>query len=162
MNLAGFHWVMVIYKLRFSRKLIRLFLFSIVGFISLLQNHHRQGQVVFVGEGQVQAGDAGLGAELGGLTCDPELRLAPGVGHHLHLPPADAVLPQAHPQGLGEGLLGGKAQGQARGGPDLAPAVGDLLGREDPVQKPVAVALQDLGDAGHPHQINADAVNHKR
>jgi hypothetical protein len=127
-----------------------------------LQNHHGQGQVVFVGEAQVQAGDAGRGAELGGLTRDPELRLTPGIGHHLHLPPADAVLPQAHPQGLGEGLLGRKAQGQARGGPRLAPAVGDLLGREDPVQKPVAVAPHHPGDAGHPHQINADAVDHER
>ncbi len=82
------------------------------------------------------------GAKLGGPTADEKLRLAPGVGHHLHLPPADAAAPQSHPQGLGEGLLGGEAQGQSRGGPDLPLAMGDLLRGEDPVHKPVAVALQ--------------------
>ena len=57
-------------------------------------------------------GDVGGGAEVGGAAADKNFGFAQGVGDYLHLPPADAVLAEADAQGLGEGLLGGEAQGE--------------------------------------------------
>ena len=64
-------------------------------------------------------GDAGLGAELARPGRLQKVGLAQGVGDHLYFPPADAAFSQAHPKRLGEGLLGGEAHGEGRGGPDL-------------------------------------------
>ena len=87
-------------------------------------------------------GDAGCGAEVGGAAGDRKFGFAQGVGDDLHLPPADAVLAQADAQGLGEGLLGGEAQGEGGvAAAGLALAIGDFPGGEDAVQEALAVAL---------------------
>jgi len=129
---------------------------------SPLQNHHGQGVVVFVAQGEVHVFYPGFLAELGRPARYHKSGFAHGVGDHLHLPPPDAAPAQTHAQGLGEGLLGGKAQGETRGGPSLPLALGDLLGSEDAPQKALAVALHGLGDALHPHQVNTDTVDHGR
>jgi len=110
----------------------------------------------------VQAGDAGLMAEVGGPAADHKFGLAHGVGDHLHLPPADAVPAQADAQGLGEGLLGSEAQGKGGVAPaGLALAIGDFLGGEDAVQEALAVALDGGGDTGYLDQIDSDTIDHK-
>ncbi len=98
-----------------------------------------------------------IGAEFGGPAGDRKFRLAQGVGDDLHLPPADAVLAQADAQGLGEGLLGGKAQGEGGVAAAFALAISDFLGGEDAVQEALAVALMAAFEAGYLDQIDSDA-----
>jgi hypothetical protein len=88
-----------------------------------------------------------LGA-LSGTTAEPNQGLPPMIADDLRFLPANTATghhADTDPEGLGNGLLGGKASRQFR---RASAAVNDLGGREDTLQEALTVAIQDPLNAG--------------
>ena len=104
-------------------------------------------------------GDPHPAGSLGRAAVEFETRASVGFADDLNLKPVHA-LTDAGPEGLGAGLLGGEAGGQAFGGIASAHTVGLLAGCVDAIKKPGAEAIQGALDAIDLHQIYARADDH--
>src|SRR5437868_7447297 len=83
--------------------------------------------------------------------------------HHPHIAPPDAT-PDSRAKRLGAGLLGGESLGVGRDYHLLilgaTPGLGALGFREDALEEPITMALDDLRDPSHVDQVRANADDH--
>jgi hypothetical protein len=124
-----------------------------------LRHDHGLGDEVAVGEGDLDPGHPERRGPVG-RTAAQDQRGAPGVvAHDLDVVPAGR--PDAHPERLERGLLGGEADRIALDGILPPFGVGALGGGEEPVGD-AGTALEDGPEALEVHDVDAEADDHDR
>ena len=109
-----------------------------------------------VGERKREVANAEARGNLCGTAVKVQLRALAGEAADLDLAPVDAAA-DAGAEGLGSGLFGGKARGQAFGVVLLRHAVGDLAGSVDAVKEGLAEALVAALDPVDFDEVSAEA-----
>src|SRR5579862_2039570 len=84
---------------------------------------------------------------------------AAGLARYFAVPPAHAMIPSGA-QRLHRGFFGGVAGGITFYAIGLRLAIANLAGRVDPLQEPVAEALDGLANAGNFRDVDARANYH--
>lgn len=97
---------------------------------------------------------AQIPGDLVGSAGKPNRRGAAGRQYHLDIRPRDAAAP-ARPDRFECGLLGGEPGGQMFVPPFSTQSVFSFTLGEAPRQKPIAMPIHHVRDAGHLHQINS-------
>jgi len=112
------------------------------------------------GVGQAEMDDAPASGfqKAGAAVMEADSRLAGCMTHDLDVLPTQ-LRPDAGPEGLADGFLGGKARRKGGHWVRLREAVGDLGLAQDPPDETLAMSLPDLPDATEFNNINAQAQN---
>jgi hypothetical protein len=117
------------------------------------------GKFSGMSDGEGCAGKAEACGDLCGAAEKAESGTAAGFANDFDFEPGDAVA-DAGTEGLGAGLLGGKAGGEALGCIAFAEAVGLLRGSIDAVEEAASVAIHGALDAANLNHIDSRTNDH--